>query len=380
MDQIKIIEVRSKQDLKDFVQFPFTLYAGSPYWVPSMRSDDMAVFNREKNPAFAYCESRQWLAYKKGKVVGRIAGIINRAYIEKWKSKYARFGWIDFVDDPYVLKELISAVENWARERGLTGIHGPLGFTDLDPEGMLVDGFSEPGTMQTIYNHSYYPLYLEQLGFEKDVDWLENEITIPQRLPERIERMAALIEKRYDLHRFHAKKAKDLLVYARAIFELINTTYKDLYGVVPLSSEQIDTYVKQYFPLIQLDYVSVVLDKYDQVAAFAIAMPSLTKALQKSNGKLFPFGIYHLYKAFQKNDCADLYLVAVRPDLQGKGVNSILMSELGTSFINKKIRTAITHPSLETNDKVLSLWSEFDTRLVKRRRCYVKNIPKTELK
>jgi GNAT superfamily N-acetyltransferase len=372
MEKFVLKEVLTKRDLKQFVLFPFSLYKENPYWVPPLYLDEMSTLDKNKNPAFEYCEAKYWLAYKNGEIVGRIAGIINHAYIEKWKNKFVRFGWIDFIDEPAVSRLLLETVEKWAIESGLNGIHGPLGFTDFDPEGMLVDGFEESGTMTTIYNYPYYPSHLENLGYKKDVDWLEYEITIPQQIPDRIKRAAVAVAKRYDLHSLKVRKAKDLLLYSRNLFEVLNLTYKDLYGVVALSEKQISEYTKQYFSFIQPEYVSVVLDKNEKVAAFAISIPSLSKALQKAKGKILPVGFIHLYRALKKNNIADLYLVAVRPDFQSKGLNAILINDLGTTFLENGIKKAITHPALEKNNKVLTLWKDYETRFIKRRRCFLK--------
>jgi len=374
MSEITIKEVVSIKDLKEFVLFPFTLYAKNPYWIPPMIADEMDTFNPKKNPAYKNCETKLWLVHKDGKPAGRIAGIINHSYISKWKNKYARFGWIDFIEDEEVFRLLMNAVEFWAIEKGMTAVHGPLGFTDFDPEGLLVEGFEETGTMSTIYNFNYYGKFLENDGYLKDVDWLEYEITIPEKIPENIEKVAVIAERRYKLHSLKVKHSSELRVYAKNIFNLLNQTYGHLYGVVTLSEAQIDGYIKQYFPFIQHEYVSVVLDEEDKVAAFAIGIPSLSKALRQSKGKLFPFGFLYLLKALKKNKCVDLYLVAVRPNLQGKGVNAILLRDLGNSFIAKNISSAITHPALEENNRVLALWKDFDTRQTKRRRCYLKKL------
>jgi len=374
MNNVQVKEALSRQEMKQFVKFPFALYANNPNWVPPLISDEMATLDRHKNPAFINCETKYWMAYINGNIVGRIAGIINRSYIEKWGNKYTRFGWLDFIDDEAVSGALIETVENWALEMKMEAVHGPLGFTDFDPEGILVHGFDELASMTTIYNFPYYPIHLEKLGYRKDVDWLEYEIKIPEKIPERIELFSIIVEKRYNLRSLKVSSSRGLLPYAQNIFDLLNTAYKGLYGVVKLNKEQVDLYIKQYFTFIRPDYVSVILDTNNKVAAFAISIPSLSKALQKANGKLWPFGFFYFYKAFKRNEVADLYLVAVRPDLQGKGVNSMLIRDLATTFIKEGILKAITHPALEKNNKVLALWKDFETRLIKRRRCYIKII------
>lgn len=372
-------EVSSKKDLRQFVRFPFTLYANNRYWVPGLISDDEALFDPEKNPAYETAgpgsgsRTKLWLAFMDGKVVGRVAGIINDTHIRKSGNRYARFGWIDFIDDINVARALVQQVETWSSEQGMTGIQGPMGFTDFDAEGLLTDGFEEPGTMSTIYNYAYYPKYLEQLGYRKDVDWIEYEVTIPTSSPDRIRRFSEIAAKKYGLHVLQTKKAKDLLPYATAMFDLINASYSHLYGVVPLSPKQVDTYIKQYFDFIRHDFVSFIL-KGNELVAFAIAMPSLSDALRKAQGRLFPFGIFYLYRALQKNDKADLFLIAVRPDLQNKAVSSMLMHDLGEKLIRNKIVKAITHPMLEDNSNVLNIWKNFEKKIVRKRRCYFKEL------
>lgn len=372
--EVKIKEVASRRDMKKFISFPYKLYSGSKYWVPPLRFDEMNTLRRDKNPAFDFCDVKYWLAYKDGKIAGRIAGIINRRYIEKWKNKYARFGWIDFIDDESVSKLLLDKVENWARENGMEAIQGPLGFTDLDYEGMLVEGFEELGTMVAIYNYPYYPVHLEKFGYEKDVDWIEFEIKAPQEVPEKIDKVANIVIKKQNLRVLKVKKSKELIPYAKDMFHVLDIAYRDLFGFVPLTDKQVDLYIKQYFGFIRPDYISMVLDKNDRVVAFAITMPSLSRALQKSNGRLFPFGFIHLLKAMKKNDLIDLCLIGVLPEYQGKGVNAILFNELTKIFINNNITKTESNPELEENYKVQAQWKLFEKRQHKRRRCYIKHL------
>lgn len=370
---IAIREVSTRKDLKEFVRFPHTLYANNQYWVPGLLSDDEALFDPEKNPAYETCRSKLWLAISDDKVVGRIAGVINDTYIRKTGNRYARFGWIDFIDDPLVARALLIEAEMWARKEGMTGMQGPMGFTDFDSEGLLIDGFNEPGTMSTIYNYDYYPRFLEQFGYKKDVDWIEYEVTIPASTPERIRRFSELAAKKYGLRVLQATKPKELLPYASGVFDLINSAYAHLYGVVPLSPKQVDTYTRQYFDFIRPDFVSFIL-KGNDLVAFAIAMPSLSNALRKAKGRLFPFGIFHLYRALQKNDKADLFLIAVRPDLQNKAVTSMLLHDMCEKLIRNKIAKAITHPMLEDNGNVLNIWKNFEKKAVRKRRCYFRDL------
>ncbi|PIS30387.1 MAG: hypothetical protein COT43_01900 [Candidatus Marinimicrobia bacterium CG08_land_8_20_14_0_20_45_22] len=371
---IEIREVKTRQELKKFIRFPHSIYKGNAYWVPGLDFDEMNTLSRNKNPAFEVCEARYWLAYKDGKIAGRIAGILNHAYIEKWKNRYIRFGWIDFIDDEEVSKALLQAVENWAKEIGMTAVHGPLGFTDLDYEGMLVEGFDKLGTMATIYNHPYYPVHLEKLGYRKDVDWVEYESSVPTEIPARIEEIAANVREKLNLRTLKVKKAKELLPYAPRIFEVVDASYSGLYGTVPLTKKQVEAYTKQYFGFIRPDFVSVVVDGNDRVIGFGITMPSLSKALQKSRGKLFPFGFIHLLRALKKNDMADMYLIGILPEYQGKGVNALILCEIGKTFIQNGIVHVETNPELEQNLKVQAQWKFFDTRQHKRRRVFIKQI------
>ena len=367
-------EVVSKKDLKKFINLPYDLYKGHQYHVPPLKFDEEGTLRKDKNPAFDYCEAKYWLAYQGDKVVGRIAGILNKSYIEKWHNKYVRFGWFDFIDDQEVVNALIGQVENWAKELGMSAVHGPLGFTDLDHEGMLVEGFDQLGTLATIYNHPYYPTLLANAGYVKDVDWLEYKITLPKVVPEKLEKIALLVQKRYDLSVIHAKKAKDILPYATQLFQLINSAYSDLYGVVPLTEKQISYYTKQYFSFIRPDFVSLVTNKEGKLVGFGITMPSLSLALQKAKGNLLPFGLFHLIKAIKKNNLGDLYLVAVDKDLQGKGVNAIIMYELTKSYIKAGIEYAESNPELETNRHVQAMWQYYDVQQHKRRRCFIKQL------
>ena len=372
--KITLEEVQSKRDLKKFISFPLELYAGSPNWVPPLRFDEMNTLRKDRNPAFDFCSAAYWLAYENGNVVGRIAGIVNQKYNELWGKRCARFGWIDFVDNEEVSGELLRHVETWARQNGMDELHGPLGFTDMDREGMLVEGFEELGTLATIYNFPYYPAHLERLGYRKDADWVEYEMIPSQTIPEKVQRLATLVAERYHLTTFRPKKAKEILPYAKEIFDLINKAYAGLYGFVPLSERQVDSYVKQYFGFIRPEYVPIVLDQHGRVAAFGITMPSMSKALQKTLGRLLPFGFITLYRAMNHNDRVDLYLTAVRPDLQDKGVNAILMYEMNVLYAKKKIMRVESNPELETNAKVRAQWRFYEGRQHKRRRCYLKHL------
>ena len=371
---MQIVEINSKSDIKKFAKFPLKLYKGNEYYVPPLLMDEINTFLPEKNPAFEYCRAKFWLAIKDGKIAGRIAGIINDRYIEKWKNKYARFGWLDFIDDKEVSAGLLKAVEDWAKSEGMTAIHGPLGFTDMDYEGMLVEGFNELGTLATIYNYPYYPVHLEKYGYVKDTDWVEFEIKVPEKIPEIAEKISKLVQERKKVRVFQAKKSKDLLPYAHGLFKVLNDAFSGLYGFVELTPKQIDKYVKQYFSFIKTDYLKLLLDENNEVAGFLIAMPSLSRALQKSQGRLFPFGFVHILKAMKNNKYIDLYLGAIRPDLQGKGADALLITEITRTAIKNKIISAESNIELESNYLVQSHWKHFEHRQHKRRRCYLKQL------
>jgi len=326
--QIEIREVESLRELKRFVEFPNQLYKNSKYFVPALSFDELNTLRKDKNPAFEYCEAKYWLAYKQGQIVGRIAGIISHAAIKKWGTTYARFGWIDFIDDHQVVKTLFETVENWAISKGMNGVHGPLGFTDMDKEGMLTEGFEEMNQLGTIYNYAYYPTHLEQLGYKKDAEWLQFELTTPAKVPEKFENISNLVIQKYGLKILKTRKASDFLPYVDQMFEVLNQAYEKLYGTVTLTPTQIKAYTKQYFGFIRHDYVCFVLDGTDKLIAFAITMPSFSRALQKAKGHLFPFGFIHLLRAMWFNEHADLYLIGVIPEYQNKGVNAVVFNEI----------------------------------------------------
>lgn len=371
---IELREVTTKRDLKKFINFQFDLYRGNMYWVPPLIMDEIKTLSKEKNPAFDFCEAKYWLAYKDNKIAGRIAGIINHTYNERWNEKAARFGWIDFIDDEEISRSLIVELERWAKDKGMEKIHGPLGFTDFDGEGTLIEGFEELSTFGSIYNYPYYQKHLEMLGLNKDVDWIEFSVNVGSTIKEKIARIADEVARRNNLKLLKVKKAKEMLPYAREIFYLINKAYKPLYGFVELTDKQIDMYVKAYFGFIKPDYVPVILDQDDKVVAFGITMPSLSTAMQKCNGSLFPFGFIHVLKAMRNNPYADLYLTAVLPELQNKGVNALLINEMNKVFVRNKITKVETNRELELNSKIQAQWRLFDSRLHKRRRCFKKTI------
>ncbi|MEI8075524.1 MAG: GNAT family N-acetyltransferase [Bacteroidota bacterium] len=373
---IVVKEVTTNKELKAFVNLPYRLYKDHPYYVPPLSFDEMGTLRKDKNPAFDYCEAKYFLAYKDGKVVGRVAAILNHAFIEKWKNKYMRFGWIDFEEDIEIPRALLAEVEKWAKEKQMDAIHGPMGFTDLDHEGMLVEGFDQLGTLAAIYNYPYYPKFLAELGFVKDADWVEYKIKIPQQMPADFEKMASIVKRRLNLTVVQAKKPKEILPYTKEIFELINSCYSHLYGVVPLTDKQIEYYTKQYFSFIKTEFVPLIIDQNGKLVAFGVTMPSLSLALQKAKGSLLPFGLFHLLGAMKKgkNKFADLYLVAVDKAYQGKGVNALLMYECNKTYIDYGMEYAESNPELELNEKVQSFWERFDAVQHKRRRAFIKRL------
>ncbi|MDR1371411.1 MAG: hypothetical protein LBJ72_15015 [Dysgonamonadaceae bacterium] len=373
---IVIKEVETRQELKEFVKFNIKLYKDCPYHVPGLIYDEMMTLDRTKNPSFDFCETKYFLAYKDGVIAGRIAGIINHKANKHWNETNVRFGFIDFIDDENVSEALLSAVEKWGKENGMNVIHGPLGFTDLDHEGLLVWGFEEEGTMATAYSHPYYKDHLAKLGYEKDQDWNEFKIQIPEKVPEKYSRISQIVLRKYGLKIMKFKKTKEIWPYAQKIFELWNEAFKPLYGYSELSPEQIEYYVKMYIPMLSLDLVTLVVkEEDDSVIGVAIALPSLSKALKKAKGKLFPFGWAYLLKAlYRKNKVVDLYIIGVAPEYQGKGVNAIIFNDLIPIFSQKGYVYAESNPELELNTKVQSQWEDYDAVHHKTRRAFIKKL------
>ncbi|NMC17388.1 MAG: GNAT family N-acetyltransferase [Chloroflexi bacterium] len=370
---VEIREVTTIKGLKKFIRYPLTLYKGSPYYVPNLFADELNTLRADRNPAFEDARARYWMAYRENQAVGRVAAMIVPRHEEKWGEKYMRFGWIDFIDDAEVVKALMDTVENWARQEGKLGVHGPLGFTDLDREGMLVEGFDEMTTLATIYNYPYYPQRLEELGYTKDVDWIEHEFTFSTQLEEKIANAAALIAQRTKTHLFQGKK-NDLLGLAPQIFDVINEAYRHLYGTVPLTEAQVKSYVNTYFGFANPDFIPLVMDENERLVAFGITFPSFSRALQKSKGNLFPFGFIHFLRALHKNDRADLYLVGVRDEYRGRGITALLMHQIFQTFKKHGIRYIETNATLENNQDILAMWKYLDSRQHKRRRAYVKHL------
>ena len=375
---VEIREIQpTRRNLLKFIHFPIdTLYCDSKYFVPPLVTDELNTLMPNKNPAFDFCEAVYYLAYRGGKIVGRIAGIINHVCNERSNKKEARFSYIDFIDDAEVVDALIDAVTRWGKSKGMEHLTGPLSFTDMDPEGMLVEGFDRVGTSGGIYNHPYYPKHMDRLGFVKDADWIEMLITIPKDIPEKMERISNLVAQRYNLETIKYTDRKKLVAdYGDAIFKLINVAYDDIFGYSPLSDKQIKHYIKMYLPFLPLNDLAMAVEKESrELVAVGISIPSMARALIKNRGRLFPMGWKPLLEAFKHNDVVDLMLIAVKPEYQNKGVNSLLFTDLIPCFNENGYKVAESNRELELNSKVLKQWEYFETDQHKRRRAYTKEI------
>ena len=381
MSSVQIKRVETKKDLKTFIEFHYDLYEGNPYDVPNLYSDELNTLSKDRNAAFDFCEAEYYLAMKNGKVVGRVAAIINHKANEKWKKKDVRFGWIDFIDDLDVSYALFQAVEDYGRQKGMEDIVGPLGFTDMDPEGMLTWGFDRLGTMATSYNYAYYPQHMEQLGgWVKDNDYVEYYLEVPEKAPEKYTKIAEMVEKRYNLHVRKLTK-RDIFEggYGKKLFDLINLTYADLYGFSELSDRQIDQYIRMYFPLADLNLVTAVEDgnKDNQLVGIAITIPSLSRALQKCRrGRLLPFGWWYLLRAIKwhKTEAVDLLLIGVLPEYRAKGTNALVFADLIPRYVKYGFKWGETQVEMESNGSVQSQWGPLDPINHKKRRCYRKSL------
>lgn len=382
MSLIEIKKVESKKDLKTFIDFHYDLYEGNEYDVPNLFSDEMNTLGKDKNAAFEFCEAEYYLAYKDGKLAGRVAAIINHKANNKWGKKSVRFGWIDFIDDREVSKALLDAVEKYGREKGMEDMVGPLGFTDMDPEGMLTWGFDQLGTMPTIYNYAYYPEHIEALeGFEVDNKYVEFKIMVPDEVPEKYAKIAMMIEKRYNLHVRKLTK-KDIFQggMGQKIFDLINDTYKDLYGYSELSQKQIDQLIKSYLGFLDFNLITCIEDWTDgehKLIGVGITMPSLAHALRKCHrGRLLPFGWYHVLRTIKqhKTNIVDLLLIGILPEYRAKGANALLFADLIPWYQKYGIEWGETQVELETNAGVQGQWGALTPVMHKRRKCYKKII------
>ncbi|MFA7366978.1 MAG: hypothetical protein WC008_01545 [Bacilli bacterium] len=366
---IIIKEVTTKKELKKFVEFPIKLYKNCEFYVPQLIADEMDKFNPEKNPAYDFCETRLFLAYKDGKIVGRIAGLISHAYIAKMNQNIIRFTRFDVIDDLEVSKALVDEVIKWGKERNMEKLIGPIGFTDIDAQGMLVEGFNEMNLSITLYNYEYYSKHLEALGLKKEIDWVEYQISVPKEMDPRIERVSNMVQKRYGFHRVKPTR-KELFILAKEAFAVINEAFAKLYGTVPLTEKLIDKAIKEYIPLVHLDFVIAVVNKENNLVGFGLMVPSLAEATRKSKGKLFPFGIFRMLRALKKFSILEMYFIAVKPEYQGMGVNAVIMGEAINEAVKHNIKFAETGPELEDNNQVQDQWKGFDARQHRRRRCY----------
>lgn len=365
-----------KKELTKYVKFGIEHYKGNDYYVPPLVMDDVNTLRPDKNPAFEFCEAQSFMAYRDNKAVGCITAIINKQVNEKSGEKVLRFGFVEFIDDNEVVDALFAAAIAWGKERGMTKMVGPMGFSDLDKEGMLIEGFDRLGTMATIYNYPYYPQHMERMGFEKDVDWVEYLIKIPDGVPEKHQRIAEIVKRKYNLKSVKFKSRKKIKDdYGQALFELINETYSDLYGYSPLTPRQINHYIDLYLGILRLDDISVIVDAEDKLVAVGISMASFSKALRKSRGKMFPFGWWHLLKPLRgKVDTVDLLLIAVKPEYQSKGVVALIFSDLIPNYIKTGYVQAESNVELEGNESVQKQWEYFEREQHKRRRAYKKEI------
>lgn len=374
------IEIRSvspdRKELKKYVKFGIDLYRGNDCYVPPLIFEEIETLMPSKNPAFDFCEAQSFMALRDGVPAGRITAIINRVVNERTGKREARFGFVDFVDDAEVVDALFRAAEEWSRQRGMTEMVGPMGFTDMDHEGMLIDGFDELGTMATIYNYPYYPVHMERMGYKPDVDWVEYRMTVPDSVPDKYLRIASLVERKYGFKTLHYTSRSRLKAdYGRAIFDLINVAYNGLYGYSPLSDRQIDYYIDKYLGILRLDCISVVVDKDGKLVAFGISIPSFSRALQRSGGRLWPLGWYHLLKAIHgKNDVVDLMLVAVSPEYQNMGVNAMVFADLLPTYIKNGYKFAKSNLELADNASVQLQWQYFERRQHRRRRAFRRDL------
>jgi hypothetical protein len=370
-------EVLDKKDLKTFVMLPFAMYKNDPMWVPQLIQDDMEIFDKQKNPAFENADSRLFLAYKDGKPAGRVAAIDNRAANKKYNTRNLRFGWFDSVDDPEVAAALFRAVEGWARELGMETVTGPHGFCDLDPQGMLVEGFDQLPTIAGYYNFPYYQKLVEGLGFAKEIDYVEFRTQVPADMsafPEKLLRLADRIQERGGFRLLKYSKKKDILGRARELFHLLDEAFDEIYGAVPLTEKQVNYFIKKYFSFVDKDLLQMVVNEKDEMVGFMLAMPSLSRAFQKANGRLFPLGWWHLLRALKKNDVLDFYLAGIKKTHRGLGVDLLMVVEMARGAVAKGFRFTESNQELETNTKIQAQWKYLNPVQHKRKRIFKKKL------
>ena len=373
--RVTIKEVKTRKDLRDFVHFPNELYKDNPYYVPQIESMDRDTLTPSKNHAFEVCEGKYWLAIdENGKVVGRVAGIINHRYNEKVGEKICRFGWIDFVGDCVVSEALMHAVEEYAKEKGMNVVSGPTGFLEFDAAGVLVEGFDKLPTAYGKYNDPYYESHLLALGYQKDVDFVEYLIKVPEVIPERYARMAKLVSERFGLRQAPLRKRSDINPYIDGVFRCMNAAYSKLHGFSELTPGQCEDLKKQFLGNVNVDYVSIILDSADEVVGFGVALPSLSKAMQKAKGSLFPFGFVHVLNALKRNDTLDLLLIAIDEQYQNKGINAMIFDKFAQGITKNGIKYIESTRELEDNTSVQNLWHYLEHNLTKRARTYSKKL------
>lgn len=371
---VTIEAVRSRKELKKFITFPELLYKGCENWVPALRGDEFDNFNPKKNGAFEYCEAQCWLAYKNGRLAGRVAAIINHRANELWKDETVRFGWLDFIEDEEVLKALLDKVAEYGKARGCVSMKGPLGFTDMDKEGLLVEGYGNLCPFTCLYNYPYYDTLLTKLGFTKDVDWTQRIVKISDQLPPMFQ-YADLVEKRYGVHIVKVKSMWEMnRRYGMELFHMYNEAFAPLFQFTPITDRQIKMYLATYIPILDKDFVAVCVNDEDKPVGFAFCVPSLAKAVKKSNGKLFPLGLFRILKALRRNDTLECLMIGILPEYQGKGVPVLLFEHIHKNCLKRGVKTMLLNPQLEENFKVQTLFEQYETAPYMRRRSYMKNL------
>lgn len=371
---IEIKQAITPKELKLFVQFSFDLYKNHPYWVPPLKADELETFDKDKNPAFETAEAYFYLAYKNNKIVGKIAAIINWNEVNIQNKKKVRFGWWDVIDDLEVTKALLNKVEDLGKKHKLEHIEGPMGFSNLDKVGVMTEGFDAIGSMITWYNFPYYKDHLVQLGYEIEKEYVENRMLFKNIKPEFFYKAQELIKRRYELKPLNFTKTKDLMPYVDKMFDLFNDSYASLSSFVAITDIQKEYFKKKYISFINPEYIKFVMDKNQEMVAFGIVMPSFGKALQKANGKLFPFGIFHLLKAKKESKEVLFYLIGVKPDYQSKGVTAILFNEFHENFTKKGIEVCVRTPELEDNIAIQQIWKHFQPEIFRKRKTYIKKL------
>ena len=362
--------VTSQRDLKKFITFPEKLYKENKYWVPALIADEFDSLRKDRNSSFEFCDADYFLAYKDKEIVGRVAAIINNNANRDWKKKTVRFGWIDFIDDIEVTKALLKAVLDWGKERGMEEMKGPLGFIDLDKEGLLVEGFDKYPSITTIYNFPYYKEHFEKLGLVKDVDWIQRCFDLPEEIPEKIEKFQDIIKDRYGLYIYEPKNKKELKSIGIELFHVMNRAFTHIYEYTPLSEKQIKQAVDKYIPIVNIDFVCLVCNKEDKVVGYGITMPQLSEAVRKAKGRLFPFGFYHLLKGLNNYKTLESLMIGVDPEYHNKGFNSLMFSHLHKNSLKYGVKHVILNPQLETNIAALALFNRYNAQPYQRRRCF----------